>query len=467
MEQRLLRFIDVLRKHDVRVSTAETLDAMQTAAAVGYDDRELLSGALSSALAKTADDKPTFDHCFELFFGLPDRDQSGAKADEAADSTADTGNDAPPEEPAAAPAATDAEVAALLDNPELEPLLNTSEDQLGVALEQAATEANLDDMRFNTQRGLFGRRMQDAMGMQTLERTISALRELETDQGDAAVNWLQARRQYLQSSVRDFVDRRLLMNANYEGRQIREQALRSARLSALERHQLKDVSELVRKLARKIASKHRRRMHRDKRGRLDVGKTLRRSLGHGGVPFKLYWKKVKRDQPELYVLCDISGSVATYSRFLLLFLYSLNDVVPKIRSFVFSNHIAETTELFDNEPPEKAIETAWQKWGLGSSDYRNSLAGFNELCGDRIGHNATIIILGDGRNNYGDPGLEIMQSLYHKARLVLWFNPESQSSWGTGDSEIKRYQTACHAVAECNSLAKLERLIDQLLRTVH
>jgi len=82
-----------------------------------------------------------------------------------------------------------------------------------------------------------------------------------------------------------------------------------------------------------------------------------------------------------------------------------------------------------------------------------------------INSNTTVIILGDARNNKGDPKLEIMQSIYQRSRQVIWLNPESRRAWGTGDSEMQRYQSACHFAAECNNLKQLERIIDQLLKS--
>jgi uncharacterized protein with von Willebrand factor type A (vWA) domain len=103
---------------------------------------------------------------------------------------------------------------------------------------------------------------------------------------------------------------------------------------------------------------------------------------------------------------------------------------------------------------------------MGSSDYGRALNSFRQLVEERVNRRSTIIILGDGRGNGGDTGIAALRELYHRARLVLWFNPESQGRWNTGDSEIRRYQTACHYVAECGSLRKLERLLDELLTLI-
>jgi uncharacterized protein with von Willebrand factor type A (vWA) domain len=113
---------------------------------------------------------------------------------------------------------------------------------------------------------------------------------------------------------------------------------------------------------------------------------------------------------------------------------------------------------------EKAIELVNWKYG-GATDYGSSLKDFANLALDDINSTTTVIILGDARNNKGDAQLEIMQSIYQRARQVIWLNPESRRAWGTGDSEMPRYQSACHFTAECNNLKQLERVIDQLLKS--
>jgi len=180
--------------------------------------------------------------------------------------------------------------------------------------------------------------------------------------------------------------------------------------------------------------------------------------------FNTYWRRTRKEKPHILAVCDVSGSVAAYAKFLLMFLYSLNDILPRVRSFAFSSHLGEVSELFDQYPVEQAIELVNRKYG-GSTDYGNSLLDFASLAMNDINSNNTVIMLGDARNNNGDPKLEVMQSIYQRARQVIWLNPESRKLWGTGDSEMHRYRSACHFAAECKNLQQLERIVDQLLRS--
>jgi hypothetical protein len=227
---------------------------------------------------------------------------------------------------------------------------------------------------------------------------------------------------------------------------------------------LQRVYELVRKMAKKLASRHSRRRRPLKRGQLDMGKTIRKGVAHDGVLFNTYWRRVRKDKPQILAVCDVSGSVAAYAKFLLLFLYSLQDVLPRVRSFAFSSHLGEVSDYFDHHPPEKAVELVNLKYG-GATDYGSSLLDFARLALEDINSNTTVIILGDARNNNGEPRLDLLQSIYQRCRQLIWLNPESRRAWGTGDSEMLRYQSACHFTAECNNLKQLERIVDQLLKS--
>jgi uncharacterized protein with von Willebrand factor type A (vWA) domain len=114
---------------------------------------------------------------------------------------------------------------------------------------------------------------------------------------------------------------------------------------------------------------------------------------------------------------------------------------------------------------ERAIELANWRYG-GATDYGGSLRDFARLALADINRNTSVIILGDARNNRGNPELEIMQSIYQRSKQLIWLNPESPRAWGTGDSEMLRYQSACSFTAPCSNLKQLERVVDQLLKSV-
>ena len=84
---------------------------------------------------------------------------------------------------------------------------------------------------------------------------------------------------------------------------------------------------------------------------------------------------------------------------------------------------------------------------------------------DLFDRRTTVIFLGDARSNFSEAKPEIMKKIYERSRRVIWMNPEPESFWGTGDSEMKNYRPYCHVATSCNTLKKLERVVDDMLKS--
>ena len=474
MQSNLVSFIQVLRSHDVRVSPAESLDAMDVTATLGYSDRSLLRDGLAMTLAKTPEEEVIFLQCFERFFHSELADFATADSPQTADqdeqaSSAESGDTVQPQDGNPDNEASPLELAArdnpilqsLLQSPLMQSLVQNDRNELTVAINRAGEQVGLQQIQMFTQKGQFTRKILDALGEEHIRHAVI---ELEKAENPLLVE-VQRYRDILREQVRDYVEREYLLHAEGKTRQFMDEILSKTRLNNIEHMYLHKVHELVRKMAKKLASRHSRKRRRVKRGQLDMAKTMRKGIPTDGVMFNTYWRQVRKEKPQILAVCDVSGSVAAYAKFLLLFLYSLQDVLPKVRSFAFSSHLGEVSDFFADYPVEKAIELVNWKYG-GATDYGNSLMDFARLALDDINSNTTVIILGDARNNNGDPKLEIMQSIYQRSRQVIWLNPESRRAWGTGDSEMPRYQSACHFSAECNNLKQLERIVDQLLKNI-
>ena len=470
MRSNLLSFIQVLRSRDVRISPAETLDAMDIANTLGFSRRSYLHDGLAMALAKTPPEKAIFSQCFDQFFSQdlldfsePEdaRTEPGSIDQESVESSEHSSEEAPTAESTLHSAAADIpQLKALLEHPLMQNLLQNNRNELSLAINQAGERVGLSQIQMFTQKGQFTRKILDELGEEHIRQAVITLE----NENNPALPQLQRYRDILREQVRDYVEREYLLHAEGKNQQFMEEILSKTRLNNLEHHYLHKVLDLIRKMARKLAARHSRKRKVSKRGQLNMSKTIRGGIANDGVMFKTYWKKVRKDKPQILAVCDVSGSVAAYAKFLLLFLYSLQDVLPKVRSFAFSSHLGEVSDYFVDYPVEKAIELINWKYG-GATDYGSSLLDFANLALNDINSNTTVIILGDARNNNGDPKLEIMQSIYQRAKQVIWLNPESRKAWGTGDSDMLRYQSACHFTAECNNLKQLERVVDQLLKS--
>lgn len=439
-------FIRVLRAADVRVSTAESLDAARAVERVGVFSRTVLHDSLAQCLAKSIEDKARFDSCFDAYFA-----QSAFTSATELESEVEIGSEA------------ESEGEAGEDHfPSLaQMLIDGDRSALQARLAAAGRLSGLSDARFFTQQGLFTRRVLEAMGIGDIEIAQRLARQAGDD---ARVDVLDTARAKLVREVADYVRGQIALRTQNAGRLIREASLSRIQLTNLDNSDLALLTDLTRRLARRLANKHNLRRRRAHRGQLDVRRTLRRNQGHDGILFDLRWRRRPIRRARLIAMCDVSGSVAAISRFFLTFLYSLGEVMPKTRSFVFSNRCGEVTDLFAQSEIELALVEALRQYGGGSSDYGQSFMDLSALADDFVDHRTSLIILGDARSNYGDPGHLILRDFYMRAKRVIWLNPEPRSSWDSGDSEMRRLGVYSNRVETCNSIYQLERVVADILR---
>ena len=484
-------FLRILRAADIQVSPAEAIDAAAVIDEIGMRDRGLLKHALGHSLAKTEFEKLAFEECFESYFmtpdmnlGLPDAANDAADADEedpqdgsaeqeageADDSAQDDQSEAGQSEAGEAQgnqsggkpsgdAVREANEAVTQSLLEMVEARDTA--ALQSAMTDAATLVGLANAKLFTQQGMFSRRILEQMGLTEFDRQ---LREMGEGGETARAEALKQGRAQLFDAVFDFVQRQIAMRTKNAGRLLREDALARIRLTNLDKSDMKIMRGLIQRLAKRLASRHSRRRKKAQRGMLDIRRTMRANMAYDGNLFELSWRRTKIDRPKLIVLCDISGSVAAVSRFFLMFLYSLDEVMPKTRSFVFSNRAGEISDMMKTEDMDQVMEHALRQYGGGSTDYGVSLMDLAEATLDEMDKKTTVMVLGDARSNYGDPGHLVLKEMHERAARVIWLNPEPESTWGTGDSEMKKLGAYCTHTKVCNSVKHVERVLDDLLR---
>ena len=296
--------------------------------------------------------------------------------------------------------------------------------ELAQSMAEAGEATNVREIQIFTQKGLYARRIMDHMGLADLNRKSAICAQTP--------EYLHAA--WANSSSSDAIfcaNRSEITSSNsscsmpmYPAKRLREEMLRSVKLSNVEHRNFRLIQEMVYKMAKKLSTLHSRRRKIFKRGQLNVPKTLRNNMSYDGAIFDLYWKSVKVDRPKVFAICDVSGSVANYARFMLMFLYSMDEVMPKVRSFVFSSDLAEVTELFNRNKLEDAISKTLHDYSGGSTDYGQALLDFKKLCLDDVDNRTTIIILGDARNNHGEAHAEVLKELYDRSKRIIWLNPE-------------------------------------------
>ncbi len=441
-------FIHILRSSDLRVSTSESIDAMNVVSEIGIEDRSLLKHSLSFSLAKTLREKEIFNECFDNFF-----EENYMNISE--DNLPQKNNE------------KDSEISDLdvLDKNEnsLEELYNNSDrTSLMAAMALAAREANLQDIRLFTQVGMFTRKIFDEMGLEKLNNDIfQASREGNIRREEDLKNI----RENLRLEIREYIENQVKLRTSNTGKQLREDALSQMRLTQVDKSDHKIMSGIIKKMARRLISVHSRRKRKSQRGLLDIRSTIRANQEYDGILFETVWKKTKVDRPKIVALCDVSGSVANVSRFFLMFLHSLTEILPNVRTFAFSNKAGEVTDLFENKDIEVAAAETLLLNGCGSTDYGQAFIDLEGLLENNIDRKTTVIILGDARSNYGDPRCDVLKTIQEKSKRILFLNPEPKSVWGTGDSEMLRFIPYCSKSKVCSSLLDLERVVDDMIRS--
>jgi uncharacterized protein with von Willebrand factor type A (vWA) domain len=446
---RLVEFVDALRSKGIPAGPSETVDAADVVRVLGLDSRDLLREGLAAALVRRGGQRDIFDMTFDLYFPLAAgatqvvRDQDGELGLEDL---------------------RDLLTMALAENDlrTLEQVAELAVDALGQVGEAGnapggySAYQTLDRLRPQTTlvgalaaRGDSpGDELADRLAPDEIRRNIQIFRDMVAAEARRRTAEERGRELVTRHAVQQGGDRIDFLNAN--------------------RQQLDELRAAVRPLSRKLATRLAARRHRARRGRIDIRRTLRRSMGTGGVPIRPAYAKPNPSRPELVLLCDVSGSVAGFSNFTMLLVQALSNQFSKIRVFAFVNAMAEVTDLVKEQSVESgdlsariSNEAHMTKWHT-SSDYGEAFQDFVEDHLAAIGPRTSVLILGDARNNNQDPNLAAVHAIGQLAKRVFWLNPEHHLRWGLGDSVAPIYAEVVE-MHECRNIDQLGRFISRLL----
>jgi len=452
MRENLHRFFRAARGAGVRISPSESIDAMRAVSEIGFTDREILRDTFLLTLAKSTDDKRALGECFDLFFqqpeitGPPTQDSDAGESNEAGETSSEQTGAAASSPPSGL-------------GPLAQMLMSQDRNGIAAAIANASSAAELSEIRFFTQRGIYSSKILNELGIAQLRDDLEAL----TVSNPAEAERLAAATEALRENVRDTVSQALLLYGREETENLRNDILRNAPMSQLDQRQIQQMRVLIRQLARRLRERYSKPRKRQRRGHLDVRRTIRRNAAWGGVPFLTTWKRRHRDKPKIIAICDVSGSVARVSDLFLLLIYSLHEVVSDVRSFAFSSHLIEVSDILEELDADKAMKEIMTQVGFGSSDYGKSLADFEKLALSAVTPQTTVIVLGDARTNNLDPRADILRRISERSKRLVWLNPEGRMVWGWGDSEMPRYATYCSAVRQCATAKQLERAITDIV----
>ena len=471
MQKKIIEFTNLLRKSGIRVSVAEGIDAFNALDELSLDDREVFQDALRSSMVKRGDEIPTFDELFNLFWSGFYDNLKGAFGDMEGD-LANMGIDL--EQLLSQLAEMMENMDGDLDMSELAQALLTQDlSELENMIRAAAEEAGTGRIENMLQVGFFSRRTTEQLGLegaqQDLENLVERMKAM--GMGDEQIQQMQELIRKLMETVRrtvrNFTERELQQQNHNYMEKFRREMLTEKSFYHLTEEEIQKMREVVTRLAQRIKNILSIRKKRLKRGKLDLHQTLRRNMARGGIPFEVVYKTRRKDRPKLIIMCDVSSSVANVSRFMLQFMYSLQEAFTKIRCYVFVAELGEVTDVFHDGDVNSAVEKALDG-GDVINVYTRSNFGFafhefwkNHLAA--VDNKTTVIILGDARNNYNDAKAWCIRDIQNKAKNVVWLNPESPSAWGFGDSVMDRYMPYCDIVEECRNLRQLSKVVDQIV----
>ena len=442
---RIISFCEELRQEDVAIGTSEILDAFEALSEIPWDDREGFREALAATLAKSPDDRRTFELIFDRFFFRAAEREALERGIAEGDQRFNGGE-------------------------------RVDLDELRELVRQAIADGAEGQMRDMARLAVaaFGRQGEGSgvvgVDVQRIRRALGLQpgQQPPTDElgSDDVLPLDRESLRHFEGHLRRELERGLIE---------RNQSLPPSRpLAELDRalptsptQDLAAVHRAVAQLKRRLATLgHEQRGRR--RGRVvDIRRTMRSSLETGGVPLHLRYRPKRPRRPEIYVLCDVSTSVTSASVFFLSVLHALHDSFRKLRSFVFIERISEVTETFDGERDFRKISEAISRDGgvadvSGYTDYGRVWNEFlGEISGD-LDPRSTVIVLGDARTNGRNPHPEAFARVTERAGRTFWLNPEPRLYWNYGDSVMAAYEPFVTRAFECWTTKHLEEFVDAI-----
>ncbi len=456
MDRRMVEFVAALRAAGVRISLAESADAFTAVDRLGIADRDTFRVMLRSTMVKDSSDLPIFDQLFPLFF------QAGS----------------PPPMTTPSQGLSPEEARLIAD------MLKDMNDQLRKMMEKLLegrpftpgelrkldNMLNMEDINDLRYQNWMARQMEQAMQFpevrEALEQLMQTLRQLgmSRERVDQLRQMMQANQEALQKQLRQHAGQQIVQNMSQSTRQERMDNLLNRPFHTLTEDELHQLRKEVRRLASVLRTRMALRMKRAKTGQLDVKATLRANMKFASVPFDLQFRDHTL-KPKIVVLCDLSTSMRYVSELMLAMLYSIQDQISKTHAFAFIDHLEFISPHLLEFQPDQAVARILRRMPAGhyNTDLGYSLKNLDDNYLEVVDSHTTLIVVGDGRNNYNDPQVDIFRKFSRRCRSAIWLNPEPSVLWGTGDSDMDKYGPYCRSIFQVSNLSQLAAAIDHFL----
>jgi uncharacterized protein with von Willebrand factor type A (vWA) domain len=497
-------FVQVLRKHQLRVSPVESIDALHALMQVGLGEREVVRDTLRATLIKNQDDSDTFDRLFDLYFGMrPHAEKPAVKLklpdhDHGAPPTKlqlgeDAVGEAPEEEGHSHDEGEPVDMRRFFDEERMRPSQDIHGDVERMRLSMFSQELILNrkpgalesalqrltyHLRVRRSRNMFnpGGLVPNAGGEEIpldvsavdLQDLVDHLHEMEVD--EAIIQQLEAQSEDILRGLPDLIKQmqereKKLEKGAKDDSEIRRRSLR--KMLDFSASEQREMEEAIRRIARRIHGAKTRRLRQDRTGRISVPHTLRHNIRYEGIPFDPVLRKRREGRPRVALLCDISLSTRNLARFWLHLIYQMQSLFSKVRTFAFVADIAEITQLLEEHTMSRAVDEIFSGRVIDAdvnSDFGKAAEQFRNEHLSTINHRTTVVILGDGRNNGKNPNAQALEEIAQHARQVIWITPEARWGWSLGSCDMPLYEKICARVEVVRTVDQLAGVAEGLVK---
>ena len=500
MDAPILRFVGLLRQRGVRISPAETLDALRGLDAVSLERRESVKTALRATLIKEGRDEPVFDELFEAFFSVDDRRRAGGH-DHDHDHDHDEDEPAPPTQVKVSEEPPDfddpshshelpADVAKYFDDDQLATAKRLHKDGTRIDLAGLSQELILGErkqdieeavaqlrhilhLRRLTNPGAPGKLALDGGEVVDADLTVGSVDHLPSLPPGSMLDEAQveALRRQVDGVIANLPEllRRYLEKLMALERPAHSKEASPAYKAAFNEEERRRMDALLRRLGRELKGALSARRMTAARGRIHASRTIRANMRYGGLPFRPVLVAKRQDRPRLILLVDVSLSVRNTAMFTIHLVHSLQSLFSQVRTFAFVSDLVDVTPYLERCELDEALGMIFGGEVLdidANSNYGHALATFHREHLSAVNRRTTVLVLGDGRGNGNPPHVWVLDDIRRRARQLVWLTPEPERYWHLGRSDLPAYAELCDRVELVRDLDQLEAVAGSVLRPI-
>ncbi|MCK8824938.1 VWA domain-containing protein [Fuchsiella alkaliacetigena] len=458
IERNLIKFIQILRNLGIRISLAESIEALEALQLIEIVNKGEFKTTLRSMLVKNNYEKKIFDKAFDIFF-VPQQEKEAQQNS--------MQQQAEQQQEAQAEAEKKISEELKFKRESVRDDLEDEEVELELTEEQKKVYTKLDPeiqqkIQDYIEQSFPGHLRHSPNTKSALENMIGGKlnywqRQLEKENG------VEQEEKSIDSQLTGDLEMDRVIEQVVSSLQQEKEELINKDLNTIPEEELPQVTMLVKELSHRLATKISRRFQRNKKtGQIDLRKTIRSNIKYGGTMFDLKYQEKKVQKPKFLLICDVSDSMARYATFVLQFVYGISSVIRDIESFIFSEDLERVTEHFTQTDSFGDtivnIINSSQEWGQ-TTDLRTSLETFEEEYLDLLTPQTILIIMSDTKTIRLYDAADKLAEIKKQAKEVIWLNTLPKSEWKNLKS-VETFKEVSRMV-ECYTIKHLQNFLNE------